>query len=57
MTAALQEAATGTGKPAITAIIREPGYRKLCARWAPKILTVEYKTARKNTCFGTSTVH
>jgi len=26
------------------------GYRKVCARWAPKILTVEHKTARKNTC-------
>jgi hypothetical protein len=50
MTAALQEAATGIGKPADTAIIRERGYRKFCAKWAPKILTVEYKTAGKNTC-------
>jgi hypothetical protein len=26
------------------------GYRKVCARWVPKILTEEHKTARKNTC-------
>jgi hypothetical protein len=35
------------GKPAVVTIIRELGYRKLCARWVPKMLTVELNTARK----------
>jgi hypothetical protein len=43
-------AATGTGKVAVMAIIRELGYRKVCARWVPKMLTVEHKRARKNIC-------
>jgi histone-lysine N-methyltransferase SETMAR len=38
------------GKPAVMAIIRELGYRKVCAKWVPKMLTVEHKTARKNIC-------
>jgi hypothetical protein len=39
--------ATGFRKPAVMAIIRELGYRKVSARWVPKTLTVEHKTARK----------
>jgi hypothetical protein len=34
----------------IIAIIREVGYRKVCARWVPKMLIVEHKPARKNIC-------
>jgi len=51
MTAALQEAATGIGKPADIAITKDCGYRKVCAKWAPKILKLEHKTARKTEMF------
>jgi hypothetical protein len=41
----------GIRKPAIMAIIRELGYRKVSARRVPKTLTVKHKTARKkNIC-------
>jgi hypothetical protein len=48
MTAALQRAATGIGNPAVIAVIRELGYRKVCATWAPKILIVD-TTLRERT--------
>jgi hypothetical protein len=38
------------GKLAIMAIIRELCYRKVCAGWVPKMLTVGHKTARKKIC-------
>ena len=34
-------ASVGNGKPAVKAIIRELGYRKVCANCVPKMLTVE----------------
>jgi len=43
-------ATTGSGKPAITATIRELGYRKLGARWVQKMLTIQYETVPKHTC-------
>jgi hypothetical protein len=50
MTAALQRAATGTGKNGDYGHHQRLGYRNVCARLAPKILIKEHKTARKNTC-------
>jgi hypothetical protein len=41
-------ATIGIGKMAVMAIIRELGYRKVCARWVSKMLTVEHKAAQKN---------
>jgi len=43
-------ATTGSEKPAVTATIRELGYRKLGARWMQKMLTIQYKTAPKHIC-------
>jgi hypothetical protein len=40
-------AAIGSGKLALVAIIRELDDRKVCARWVPKMLTVELETAQK----------
>jgi transposase len=40
-------AAIGIGKPAVMAIIRKLGYRKVCAKWVTKMLTVEHKTTRR----------
>jgi len=34
-------------KPAVMIIIRELGYRNIGARWVPRMLTVEHKTAPK----------
>jgi len=44
-------AAVGIRIPVVIAIIREFGYRNVCARWVPKILTVEHKPARKKKIF------
>jgi hypothetical protein len=38
----------GIGKSAVLAIIRELGYRKVCARWMLKLLTVVHKTVKKH---------
>jgi len=43
-------ATTESGKPAVTATIRELGYRKLDARWVQKMLTIQYETAPKHIC-------
>lgn len=40
-------AARGTGKPAVISIIRELGYRKVCATWVPKMRTAKQKTTRQ----------
>lgn len=37
-------------KPAVMIIIRELGYRNIGAKWVPRMLTVEHKTAPKNLC-------
>jgi hypothetical protein len=37
--------ATGIGELAVMAVIRELDYRNVCARWVPKMLTVEHKTS------------
>jgi hypothetical protein len=34
------------GKPAIMDIIRELGYRKVCTKCVPKVLTAENKTVQ-----------
>jgi hypothetical protein len=41
---------TGIGKLAVIDTVRELGYRKVCATWVPKMLTVKYKTAPNNIC-------
>jgi hypothetical protein len=41
-------ATTGSGKPAVTATIRELGYRKLGTRWVQKMFTIQYKAAPKH---------
>jgi len=43
-------ATTGSGKPAVTATIRERGYRKLGARLVQKMPTIQYETAPKHIC-------
>ena len=40
-------ATTGSGKPAVMAIIRELGYRKVGAKWVQKMLTIKYKNCPK----------
>jgi hypothetical protein len=40
-------AATGIGKLAVMANIREPGYRKVCTRWVLKMHTIRHRTAQK----------
>jgi len=40
-------AAVGIRIPVVITIIRESGYRNVCARWMPKMLTVEHKPGRK----------
>jgi histone-lysine N-methyltransferase SETMAR len=32
------------------AVISEVSFRKVCAKWVPKMLTVEQKVARENMC-------
>jgi hypothetical protein len=39
-------------KPAVMIIIREFGYRNIGARWVPRMLTVEHKTAPKHLCLN-----
>jgi hypothetical protein len=36
-------AALTIGKPAVMSIVVKLGYRRVCATWAPKIITVEIK--------------
>jgi transposase len=44
-------AATGIGKPVLMTIIRELGYREVCARWVLKMFTVELnKQPEKHLC-------
>jgi hypothetical protein len=47
------------GKPAFMSIAVKLGYRRICARWAPKIITVEMKIKKKlkNHQCGNSTAH
>jgi hypothetical protein len=42
--------AEGIGKPTGMANIRELGYRKVCASWVLKMLTIKHTSAPKNTC-------
>jgi hypothetical protein len=43
-------AAVGIREPAVISVIREVSFRKVCAEWVPKILTVEQKVTRENMC-------
>jgi hypothetical protein len=42
------------GNRAVMAVIRESGYRNVYARWVPKMLTVEQKTAPKTSAHNFS---
>jgi hypothetical protein len=43
-------AAVGIREPAVMTVIREVSFRKVCAKWVPKLLTVEHKATRENVC-------
>lgn len=49
-------ASVGIGNMVIMAKIKELGYRKICASWVPKMLTVEHKTGHKEHLSTTSPV-
>ena len=41
-------ATTGIGKPAVMAIIREVGNRRICAKLVLKMVTIDHKPAQRN---------
>jgi hypothetical protein len=42
--------AVGIREPAVMTVIKELTFRKVCAKWVPKMLTVEHKVVSENTC-------